>query len=67
MRSNQHHQDETAKEFEQELSFQEWLDHFAKEPTIEELNDMEKSMSTTYRINRFNPFNNIHYRPLQGA
>lgn len=44
------------KEFEQNLSFEEWLDYFSKKPNSKELDDMEKQSS-----------NNPNYQPLKEA
>jgi len=44
------------KEFEQNLSFEEWLDYFSKKPSSEELDDIEKQSS-----------NNPNYQPLKEA
>lgn len=41
------------------LSFEEWLEYFSKEPTSKELEDMEKESKTVT--------NNPYYQPLQGA
>ena len=49
------------KEFQLDLSFQEWLDYFSKEPTSKELDDMENE------VRKNNPQNNPYYNPLQGA
>lgn len=46
-------------------SFAEWLDHFRKEPTNDELNDMEKQSNDKRRF--YHPLNNPNYQPLQGA
>ena len=37
-------QKEQDNEFEQDLSFEEWLDFFIKEPTKKEIDDMEKQI-----------------------
>lgn len=52
------------KDFDNNLSFAEWLDYFSKDQTGEELNDMEKHID---KSNRFLPMNNQYYQPLQGA
>jgi len=66
MKINQLHQQEQEKTFEEELSFQEWLDYFQKEPTTQELNTMEKYMSKPHK-RYHHPLNNPYYQPLQGA
>lgn len=43
-----------------DLSFQEWLDYFSKEPTSKELDDME-------RESKIKSINNTNYQPIQGA
>lgn len=52
-----------TKEKEEVLdwSFQEWLNHFSKEPTTIELDDMENE------VHKNKPQNNPYYLPLQGA
>ncbi len=58
-------QKEQDNEFEQDLSFEEWLDFFIKEPTKKEIDDMEKQIE---KSNSFKATNNISYHPfLQGA
>ena len=42
-------------------SFEELLNHFSKEPTSKELDDMEDE------ICKNKPQNNPYYQPLQGA
>lgn len=49
------------KELELDLSFNQWLDHFLREPTTKELDDMESEVSKS------KPQNNPYYHPLQGA
>jgi hypothetical protein len=49
-------QKQRDKEFEQNLSFEEWLDYFSKKHTSKEIDDMEKQSS-----------NNPNYQPLKGA
>jgi len=66
MKINQYSQKEKQKEFEQNLSFQEWLNYFQKEPTIKELDEMEKDINK-HNKQFFNPLNNTSYHPLQGA
>ena len=51
------------KEFEENLSFAEWLDYFSKEPTEKELNEMDKSFNKRKVHSQNNPL----YQPLQGA
>lgn len=53
-------QKQQEESIHQNLSFEEWLDHFSKEPTSQELDEMEKE---TYK----KPQNNPYYQPLQGA
>lgn len=60
MKVNQHQQNQLKQEFEENLSFQEWLDYFSKE-----LNEMEKQSKSTKRF--YHPLNNTNYQPLQGA
>ena len=66
MEINEYSQQKKQKEFEQDLSFQEWLNYFQKEPTDKELNAMEKYMSKSHK-QYHHPLNNINYHPLQGA
>lgn len=42
-------------------SFEEWLNHFSKEPTSKELDDMENEVCKN------KPQNNPYYQPLRGA
>lgn len=53
-------QKQQEKEDALDWSFAEWLDHFTKEPTSKELDDMEKD-------SKHISINNPHYQPLQGA
>lgn len=64
MRVNEHYQKEQEKAFEENLSFQEWLDYFMSEPTSDELDDMEKKSK---QKEFYTPLNNPYYFPLQGA
>lgn len=50
-------QRQQKKVFEQNLSFEEWLDFFIKQPTRKELDEMELHASS----------NNTNYQPRQGA
>ena len=52
-------QKQQEKEFQENLSFAEWLDYFSKEPTSKELDDMEKDSKKVS--------NNPYYQPLRGA
>jgi hypothetical protein len=65
MKVKEHHQKQQKKTFEENLSFQEWLDYFSKEPTTKELDEMEKQSKSTRRF--YHPLNNTNYQPLQGA
>jgi hypothetical protein len=65
MKSNQQHQQQQENQFKQDLSFQEWLDYFQKEPTNKELDDMERKSQDKRRF--YHPLNNPYYEPLQGA
>lgn len=56
MKVKEHLQKTQEKENQLDWSFVEWLDHFSKEPTSKELDDMEKRSA-----------NNTNYQPLQGA
>ena len=56
MKVKEHLEKTKEKDNELDLSFQEWLDYFSKEPTSKELDDMEKQSS-----------NNSNYQPIQGA
>lgn len=49
------------KGFEDNLSFEEWLDYFNTKPTNEELDDMEKQSHKPIVQN------NPNYYPIQGA
>ena len=48
MKSNLYHQQQHNKTFEEDLSFQEWIEYFSTEPTTQELNDMEKVFSKSH-------------------
>lgn len=61
MRVNAQHQQEQEKTFEENLSFAQWLDYFSKEPTSQEIDDMERDYCKHTSIN------NTNYHPLQGA
>lgn len=50
-------QKQKDKEFEENLSFEEWLDYFSKKLCSEELDEMEKQFSS----------NNPNYQPLKEA
>lgn len=54
-------QKQQEKDFEKNLSFAEWLDHFRNEPTSKELDDMQKESL------KITPINNKYYHPLKGA
>lgn len=54
-------QKQQEKEFQENLSFAEWLDYFRNEPTSKELDDMEKE---SFKVT---PMNNTYYHPLKGA
>lgn len=54
-------QKQQDKEFQENLSFAEWLDHFKSELTSKELDNMEKESL------KITPINNKHYQPLKGA
>ncbi|MBD3842825.1 MAG: hypothetical protein IE909_13255 [Campylobacterales bacterium] len=64
MRVKEQLQKEQEKEEILDWSFAEWLDHFSKESTSKELEDMEKQINKSHK---FYPLNNPHYFPLQGA
>ena len=53
-------------EFEDDLSFAEYLQHYMAEPTEAELDDMEQELNTRSTLS-FNPINNPYYHPLKGA
>lgn len=65
MKVKEHQQKQLKQEFEENLSFQEWLDYFSKEPNTKELDEMEKQSKSTRRF--YHPLNNTNYQPLQGA
>jgi hypothetical protein len=66
MRVKEQHLKEQDELLNQNLSFEEWLDHFiSKEPTDKELDDMEKE--SLDKRGFYYPINNPHYQPLQGA
>ena len=65
MRVKEQMQKSKEKEDALDWSFAEWLDYFTKEPTNEELNDMEKESRDKRRF--YHPLNNPNYYPLQGA
>jgi len=54
-------QKQQEKEFQENLSFAEWLDYFRSELTCKELDDIERE---SFKIT---PINNKHYQPLKGA
>ena len=54
-------QKQQDKEFQENLSFAERLDHFRSELNSKELDDMERE---SFKIT---PINNKHYQPLKGA
>ena len=53
-------------EFEDDLSFAEYLQHYMAEPTEAELDDMEQELNTKSTLS-FSPLNNPYYHPLKGA
>lgn len=61
MKVNEALQKKQQKDFEENLSFAEWLDYFSKKPTSKELDDMEKESFKNQ------PQNNPYYQPLRGA
>ena len=44
-----------------DLSFARWIDHFSKEPTSDELDEMENE------VKKNTAQNNPYYHPMQGA
>ena len=65
MKIKEHQQRQLQQAFQEELSFQEWLDYFSSEPTSKELDEMEKQSKSTRKF--YHPLNNTNYQPLQGA
>ena len=53
-------------EFEDDLSFAEYLQHYMAEPTEAELDDMEQELNTKSTLS-FIPINNPYYHLPQGA
>lgn len=53
-------------EFEDDLSFAEYLQHYMSQPTEAELDDMEQELNTKSTL-PFKSINNPYYHPLQGA
>lgn len=59
---------EKEQQFEHDLAYQEYLKITHKEPTEDELNDMEKVFcKATIIKDHKKPLNNLDYQPLQGA
>lgn len=65
MRVKEMSQNQQEKDFELNLSFEEWLDYYNKEPNCKELNVMEKHLNKPY--SKIYPYNNPNYQPKQGA
>ena len=66
MRVKEQMQQEGEVEFEDDLSFAEYLQHYMAEPTEAELDDIEQELNTKSTLS-FNPINNPYYHPLKGA
>lgn len=58
-------------QMEFEISYTKWLYEAFSEPSVEELNEMERdlnrSLTVENRIVTLKPLNNPYYQPLQGA
>lgn len=54
-----------------EISYTKWLQEAFSEPSVEELNEMERdlnrSLTVKNRIVTLKPLNNPYYQPYQGA
>ena len=50
MKVKEHQQKQLKQEFQENLSFQEWLDYFSSEPTSKELDEMEKQSKFTRKF-----------------
>ena len=56
------------KHFEQDLTYEEYLQTHNPEPSEEELHDMEKVFCKAKILKSYKkPLNNLHYKPLEGA
>lgn len=54
-----------------EISYMKWLMEAFSEPSVEELDEMERdlnrSLTVKNRIVTLKPLNNLYYQPYQGA
>jgi len=70
MKMNNYQTTQQAKEFEQNLSYEEWLRDNLAEPTNNDLNRMERE-NKVFIIKKPSifpyPINTSHYQPLKGA
>jgi hypothetical protein len=70
MKMNNCQTNQQAKEFEQNLSYEEWLRDNLAEPTNNDLNRMEREQKV-FIIKKPSifpyPINTLHYQPLKGA
>jgi len=70
MKMNNYQTTQQFKEFEQNLSYEEWLRDNLAEPTNNDLNRMEREQKV-FIIKKPTifpyPINTLHYQPLKGA
>lgn len=70
MKMNNYQTTQQLKEFEQNLSYEEWLRDNLAEPTNNDLNQMERE-NKVFIIKKPSIFpysiNTLHYQPLKGA
>jgi len=69
MKMSTHTAQQQENQFMQDLDYEEWLRDNNPEPTIDELNNMDRVFcrSTILKKSFFSPINTLHYQPLQGA
>ena len=65
MKVKESQQTNKEQEFEKNLSFEEWLDYYKKEPTDKEVNNMESTLH--HSSLKIYSTNNPNYQPKKGA
>ena len=69
MKMNSFSIQQQQNQFEQDLNYEEWLRDNNPEPTIDEINNMDRVFckSTILKKLSINPINSLNYQPLKGA
>lgn len=67
MRVKEQLQKEKDLAFEDDLSFAHYLKYYMNKPPEDKPNTMRQQVKAKKSISIFEPLNNTHYQPLQGA